>query len=221
MVATLSRIVDDYGYWALLVSLLLTFVASPFLNHEVRLYNVFVLTSLVLASLVVSSTKKRLVACVCIGLPFLAASIAHSSNAAGIWYAAFLVFGTCFFSLVVGILLKNIFTGTRGTTNDLLAAASVYLCLAVIWAMLFGLVGLLEPNTPPIRIGDASSLEFDDLIYFSIVTLTTLGYGDLAPVTSTAKSLAAVEALVGQIYLTVLVARLVGMNIEQTQPAKE
>lgn len=217
----LARAINDYGYWALLISLLLTFVASPFLGPEVRLYNAFVVTSLVLALLVVSNTRLRLVACACVGLPFLVASIAHSSDAGESWYAAFLVLGTCFFSLVVGILLKNIFTGTRGTTNDLLAAASVYLCLAVIWAMLFGLVGMFEPNQAPIRIGDASTLEFDDLIYFSIVTLTTLGYGDLAPITPVAKSLAAVEALVGQIYLTVLVARLVGMNIEQSQPVKD
>jgi voltage-gated potassium channel Kch len=55
-----------------------------------------------------------------------------------------------------------------------------------------------------------------DLTYYSFVTLTTLGYGDIAPITPLARSLAYLEAIVGQIYLTIIIARLVGLYISGT-----
>ena len=55
-------------------------------------------------------------------------------------------------------------------------------------------------------------------IYYSFVTLSTLGYGDIVPKVSAARMLAAVEAITGQLYLAVLVARLVGLHISQSTP---
>ena len=57
-------------------------------------------------------------------------------------------------------------------------------------------------------------------LYYSFVTLTTLGYGDISPASSMARMLAAIEAVVGQVYLTVLVARLVGLHIAQATNEK-
>ena len=56
-----------------------------------------------------------------------------------------------------------------------------------------------------------------DFTYYSYVTLTTLGYGDITPKTPTAKYLATLEAIIGQLYLAVLIARLVGLYIAQEQ----
>jgi len=61
------------------------------------------------------------------------------------------------------------------------------------------------------------SKEFYPFIYFSLVTMTTVGYGDMSPVSTEARTLATTEALVGQIYLTILVARLVGMHLVDAQ----
>jgi len=58
------------------------------------------------------------------------------------------------------------------------------------------------------------------LYFFSFVTLTTLGYGDITPVSAPARSLAMVEAIVGQMYLAVLIARLVGIHISQSMMKK-
>ena len=58
--------------------------------------------------------------------------------------------------------------------------------------------------------------EFSDLIYFSFVTITTLGYGDITPVSRMAKNLAVLEAVWGQTYLAVLVARLVGLHLSSS-----
>jgi voltage-gated potassium channel Kch len=58
--------------------------------------------------------------------------------------------------------------------------------------------------------------DLSTFVYFSFVTLSTLGYGDIVPATRGAQALASMEALIGQFYLTVLVARLVGIHISYT-----
>ena len=64
-------------------------------------------------------------------------------------------------------------------------------------------------------------LEIGSAMYFSFVTLTTLGYGDITPVNSFARSLAFLEAAMGQIYLTVLIASLVGVHISTSTKGKQ
>jgi hypothetical protein len=63
------------------------------------------------------------------------------------------------------------------------------------------------------RFGKGSSTH---VLYFSFTTLTTLGYGDIVPVSAIARALTSIEAITGQIYLAVLVARLVGLNIAES-----
>ena len=61
------------------------------------------------------------------------------------------------------------------------------------------------------------SKEFYQFFYFSLVTVTTVGYGDMAPVSTAARTCASLEAIMGQVYLTILVARLVGMHLLHQQ----
>ena len=64
-----------------------------------------------------------------------------------------------------------------------------------------------------LRLPDRADYADPDFYYYSLVTLTTLGYGDITPLEPMARGLAALEAVIGPVYLTVLVARLVGMHI--------
>ena len=66
-----------------------------------------------------------------------------------------------------------------------------------------------------------SELNLDSLDYFSFVTMTTLGYGDIAPASDSARAMVMIQAVTGQVYLAVLVARLVGINIAQELKKKE
>ena len=86
--------------------------------------------------------------------------------------------------------------------------------MVVTFAMLHGLVDHLSPGSYNIvgASGDVRN-HLSDLFYFSVVTLTTLGYGDFLPLSQAAKTLVSIEALTGQLYLTVIVARLVGLHI--------
>ena len=93
--------------------------------------------------------------------------------------------------------------------------------VGLAWAFLFSLLEVLQPgsfNLPELSAEplDLAAMEVRRLsvfMYYSLVTLTTLGYGDITPVTPLARNLAAFEAVIGQLYIAILVARLVGLHI--------
>ena len=112
---------------------------------------------------------------------------------------------------MAGIILSHVLRAERVSREKIFGALSVYLLLGVIWSLLFIMVDFLVPGS--FRYGQDRALTGAEMVYYSFVTLTTLGYGDIVPVSPSARSLATLEALTGQLYLTVLVARLVGLHI--------
>ncbi len=114
----------------------------------------------------------------------------------------------------LGVLLGHILRAREVTVELVFAALSAYLFMALFWSNLYALLRVFQPQAlgGALASGAQASMQ---LIYFSLVTITTLGYGDLLPVTSFARMLASLEAVVGQFYLTVLVAWLVGMYVSR------
>jgi hypothetical protein len=120
-------------------------------------------------------------------------------------------------------ILSAIIRDDRVTLETVKGAVCIYLLLGMIWAFLFSMIDLAIPGSFRLPLGPESrrvgSLllrdELPSLLYFSYATLTTLGYGDILPVSAPARTACYLEAIVGQIYLTVLIARLVGMHISQ------
>lgn len=119
---------------------------------------------------------------------------------------------TILFLLVVAMLiLSHVLKAERVSREKIFGALSVYLLLGVIWAFLFLFVDFLVPGS--FRYGQDEALTGVEMVYYSFVTLTTLGYGDIVPISPSARALATLEAVTGQLFLTVLVARLVGLQI--------
>ncbi len=105
--------------------------------------------------------------------------------------------------------------GSKKITRDtLLASASVYFLLAIVWAMLFQLIELLEPVYFQINGQPKATISTDILIYFAQISISSLGYGEIIPLTPLTRSLAALLAMIGQLYLTVLVAILIGIYLK-------
>ena len=106
------------------------------------------------------------------------------------------------------------------TTVDLIyGAVSIYLMMGIAWSFLFMLVETIQPGSFFIRPEQNIDgiLDQADFIYYSFATLTTLGYGDITPATSQARSLAILEAVTGTLYIAVLIARLVGLYRSTTE----
>lgn len=131
--------------------------------------------------------------------------------------------------LAVISLFGHLVHARRVTTEQLLASVTLLLLLGVIFSVVYATLDVL-PLQPEAFRGLASqegepagmsSPRASELLYFSYVTLTTLGYGDITPVHPAARSVAAIEALTGQLYIAVLVARLVALHLMTSSPRDE
>lgn len=108
------------------------------------------------------------------------------------------------------IAARNVFVWHRVDLNSLIGAFCVYLLLGLIWALLYRVLHLYGLASFSGNITDQGHNQFPDLVYFSFVTLASLGYGDISPIGPLPKTLAYLEAVIGQFYLAVMVASLVG-----------
>jgi len=128
-----------------------------------------------------------------------------------------------FFVYAIAVLTRHLFRAKRVCFDTMCAAVCTYLLLGILWSMLYSTLDIMHPGSfafLPAEVAEPDRLRFDDertvyAMYYSFVTLTTLGYGDIVPSSPMARMLAVLEALTGQLFLAVLVARLVGMTISQ------
>ena len=111
------------------------------------------------------------------------------------------------FCLIVG---ARVYRAGPVTSQRIMGAVAVYLLLGLSWEQGYELLHMLHPEAFG---GVDADVGPDAWIYFSFVTLTTLGYGDITPVSTLARSMVVFEALAGQIYLVVMLARLVALQI--------
>jgi hypothetical protein len=116
--------------------------------------------------------------------------------------------------ILVLLVLRRVFHDGPITRQRIEGAVAVYILVALMWAEIYQFLEALKPGAfqLPSGAGGASD-RFSPLLYFSFITLTTLGYGDIVPVHPAARSLVMVEALIGQLYPVILIARLVSMEL--------
>ena len=123
-----------------------------------------------------------------------------------------------FLFTAAGVAMKQIAMDENISANRIIGAVCVYLMLGVIWALMYSLMETVIPGSFAGLADQAANSKWNpDWVYFSFVTLTTLGYGDILPLTFSARSLAYFEAIIGQFYLAVLVAGLVGAYLSEKQ----
>ena len=122
-------------------------------------------------------------------------------------------------------ILKYIVRARRVTSELVFGAVCVYLMMGIVGALLFAVLDLWSPGSLALPAGAGSGVgdatQFSAVAYYSFVTLTTLGYGDITPVSRLARSLSTMEAVTGQLYLAVLIARMVGLQIVHSTPASD
>ncbi len=122
-------------------------------------------------------------------------------------------------------ILDSVFTSDKVGVETLQASLCVYLLMGLIWVFIYALIDLTAPGSfisnDPTRIVSQAPIarrsEFMRLVVFSYATMVCTGYGDLAPANGFANMCASIQAMTGQIYLAVVIARLVGIQINQRQ----
>ncbi len=206
---TLSR---PFGYSSLMLTLLaMEFIGPLMADSDLEGLVLGVLVVMVAGSTIYAAGDShfRRVLLVLLAVALVVSHFMRALVDAPPWTMAYEVIGVVMFSYVSLLLLSKILSVRSDVSGELIAGAvAVYLLLGAIFAYLFALVETVTPGS--FLDAHSQALNFH---YYSMVTLTTLGYGDIVPVTPVARGLGAFEAVLGQLYLTVLIARLVGMHI--------
>ncbi len=129
-------------------------------------------------------------------------------------------FSILFIFYICYVIIMTIIEAKKVTSDVIVGAVCVYLMIGLMWTFLYSLLELNHPGSflstvSPEKITAMSSPDFilSRLNYFSFVTLATIGYGDIIPASHPAQMLSVFEAIVGQLYLTILIARFVGLHI--------
>lgn len=197
----------------LLASLILLLLLSPVLEGEAAAGFLlsFLFTLVLIAAVLAASTRRATLGITLVfALPWLYLTWLHPqwrADAIDVIASLLLV---CLGLFVVGLVLMRVLRAERVDADILCGALAVYLLTGVVWAVCYGIIEALAPGSFGLS-GEASGDVWNQLLYFSLVTLTTLGYGDISPISSVARIWSALEAVVGTLYLAVLISRLVGL----------
>jgi voltage-gated potassium channel len=138
--------------------------------------------------------------------------------------AAFFSF-FCFNVFITVFMIRHVARHKNVTVTILINSINGYLLIGVLGAVLLAMSEILQEfflhlDGGAINFAGSAAQGFHDYLYFSFVTMTTLGYGDITPVSSFAKSVTILIAVMGQLYLTMLVAMLVGKFLSRSEQGR-
>jgi len=132
--------------------------------------------------------------------------------------------GIVFLAYITVLILRDVLKASQVSLDTIGGAVCGYLMIGITWGTTYFLIDLIRPesfNFPahlqPRAEVVAQQAHYLQLVYYSIVTLTTVGYGDISATAPVARNLSALEAMVGQFYIAILVARLVALEIMQSR----
>jgi hypothetical protein len=200
----------------LLIALGVLLICAPFVEElEGGHLILSVLFSLVLIAAVfaVADRKRTLAIALVLAVPAITARWINHFRPDLIHPSVFLVCALLLLGFVIGHLLHFVLRAPIVTVEVLCASIAAYLMLGLMWTVAYWLVDQLTPggafsfNTNR----GAQSMNGFTGFYFSFITLSTVGYGDITPVSRAARWLAATEAMTGLLYVAVLIARLVSL----------
>lgn len=199
----------------LLASILLLTVSYPFSERGTFAELVFIGLYLILmgSSIYLVSSDRWLVVVAVVLTVVIAVTgwITVGSNFTGplwvelVWNAALLMQ----MLLIVSLLLSFIVESEIVTREVLYAAVAIYFIIAAVFAMIYGFIENLTPGA--FASSNGAEITWQRLTYFSLVTISTLGYGDIVPIAPAAQSLSAMEATIGTLYIAILIGRFVSL----------
>jgi voltage-gated potassium channel len=201
----------------LLIALVVLFVISPFVEqfkHGHTVESLLVTLVLVLSVLAVGGTRRTLLGATLLVMPAVVGKWGNHLWPDVVPAELFLIADLVFLAFVVTRLLRFILRAPRVNSEVLCAGISGYLILGLIWIVAYMLAARLSPDAFAFSGGPPSHqvMEGFTAFYFSFATLTTIGYGDISPVSNAARMLSVMEAVTGMFYITVLISRLVALH---------
>lgn len=206
---------STYGYILLMLVLIFIFVVPAFPKsvHKV-IYNALLTGIIFFAALSVDRARRRMliVSMAAIAIEWFA----YLLNMPGVM-TFFQTILFLYFILVVINLIAQIATTRRVTARVIVESVSGYLLMGIVFSLIIGIVAKNIDSAYSFGKATYASEGLSDFVYHGFVTFTTLGYGDVVPLTPISKSIAVMASVTGQIYLTVIIAMLVGKFLSDRQ----
>lgn len=210
------KIRADNRYIHLLAVLIIIFVLSPYIT-EFHLHFPVISLIFLLAIIFILRTleldKKVYYILVTIGaLVFLTELLTTTCTTVacvqGLSFISWSIYAV-FLAISIYIMAYKMFSSSKITGDTIMGGISVYLLIGYLWTIFYYLIYTFDKNA----FSFSNRISHTYLFYFSFTTLTTLGYGDAYPINKLAMVLTSLEAVTGQVYLAVFVARLVGLHV--------
>ena len=203
-------LIERWRYRILLAVLLVTILLQPLLTGLASGEAVQILAyGAILAGGVYATRPQPWLSALCSALAFVLVGLSWYflfSGPSGLT-VALIVVTFLFGAFAVYRTLITLVTAPAADADALAGAVFGYFLLVVVWALLFRALELWSPGAFALA---ADGDPFTELLYFSLVTITTLGYGDISPVAPFARISAGLEAAMGTLYIAILIARIVG-----------
>lgn len=208
----LAALLATHGYgilMALLLLNLLTLTLSPDLLLR-QLVDRFMLAAVTIVSLVATgTTRRRWIIGSTLGVLAVVQLVAFPAGPdehGGPFPALF------FFAYVMPCLIFDVFANARAISERLLAAACLYVVMALAFGQIYEIANSGGAGAFAV-LGEVRTLTADEIMYFSFVTQTTLGFGDIVPSSPVARALTMIQATLGVLYLAIVIAALVSGRV--------
>ena len=205
----------------LLIALALIFVATPFvqaMEHGQAIESVLMTVMLVSAVLAIGGRRRVLLVTAMLAAPAIFMRWFHHFRPDLVPLQAHYVTAVIFLGFVILNLLRFVLRTPRVDAEVLCASISAYLLLGLLWTLGYLIEAGINPGAFILNTSGPTGGQMDSFnaFYFSFVTLSTVGYGDITPVSRVARMLAITESMTGLLYVAVLIARLVSVYSAQS-----
>lgn len=211
---SINRIVERIGRQQYLAYSLLIYLLADALFPRSRVLSFGILALMIITGpLAVGRDRRHRNITIGLAVLMVALGLASASVESPVVFVATMVVSIMFFGALIYLITGALMFHGDGVTGETLwAAINVYLLFGLLFAFLYALTATLIPDafSGEALLGDGR-FSGQTFIYFSYVTMTTLGYGDITPNVQMAATLAYVQALIGQLYVAILIARLVSL----------
>lgn len=205
-----------YRFTFLLITELILILGFPFAAGVGTRAHIFRLLSLLLFSAVLYTVIGRgriTTVAFILGIPPIAIHVGNIFGYLMRWEVAATAMGTGFLLFVCVLFVRAVVSEPTVTTDTLAGAVSAYMLIGITYGVAYGLIEQVSPGSFERTSNAMRTIQPPELIFFSFVTLTTVGYGDVVPLHGLAKSLTVLESITGVMYPAVLVGRLIGLHV--------
>lgn len=168
---------------------------------------------------IASDSRRQVVWSVSIAGLWLISAIVYALNPGNFWWSmlTYFILGVFHVSITL-VLFRYIFSAAAVTADVIYGAIAVYFLLSFFFVPIYGMLEIASPGSF-VDNATGAPVQWQQLVYYSLITLSTAGYGDISPVNPWARMLAGLEATVGVMYVAILMARLVSLYDRQRREA--